>query len=199
MLGAVAIFMRPMRWIYRHYVFLLLFLFIAFWLAALLVWGPEAIIKLIGVENSYAVAFILAAIAGLTSFTGSIHFTALATFAAGGADPFLLGLVGGTGLFLSDSLFFYAAQHGRHAASEQWGHYIERLTRAASTVPRWAVPLGVFLYVGFSPFPNDILMLALALGGFRYRLIFPALFLASITHVTLIAHFGEYALEWLTR
>lgn len=151
---------------------------------------PDELVDSIGVHNTYLVAFLIAAIGGLSTITGTVLFTALATFAAGGSDPLLLGLVGGAGIFISDSIFFYLATLGRRSVPEKWESWIGRIDTFVKRFPRPAVLTFVFLYLGFSPLPNDLLMLGLVLGGYRYREIVPALLLGSITIALIVTHIG---------
>jgi hypothetical protein len=154
--------------------------------------NPREIIDLIGVENSYIVIFITAAIGGLSTFTGLTLFTAIATFAAGGAEPLLLGLAGGLGIFVSDSIFYHLAYLGRKAIPDGWKPFIEKLERWAEDRPLWLVLLATYLYLSFIPLPSDLLMIALALGGYPYRKIAGVLLLGGLTIATLTAYFGFF-------
>lgn len=153
---------------------------------------PQEVIAFVGTENMYAAIFITAAIGGLSSFTGVALFTAIAVFSAGGADPLLLGLVSGVGIFISDSIFFFLTKYGKKALPEEWGVYISKALHWVTKYPSWAVLCFVFLYLGFTPLPADILMATLALSGYSYRKIAPILFLSGITVATLVAYLGNF-------
>lgn len=164
---------------------------IAGWITLLAFISPEEIITHIGVTNAYIAIFLLAAIGGLSSITGTSLFAAVATFAAGGADPWLLGLMAGVGIFISDSIFFLIARKGSQTIETRPDGIRERLAHRIERMPTWGVRAGVFAYVGLTPLPNDILMIALAVARVRYQIIAPALFIGSITIATLTAHLGE--------
>ncbi len=153
---------------------------------------PEEIVHFIGVENSYFITFIIASIGGLSSFTGAILFSSIIVFAAGGSEPFLLGLVGGLGIFISDSVFYLLARFGRRAISKKYSIQIDNFLVWFKKTPEWIVFLFVYLYLGFTPLPADILMIAIAFAGVSYKRIFPILFLASLTIAMLTAHLGEF-------
>ena len=152
---------------------------------------PNRIVEYIGVRNAYAIVFIVGAIGGLSSFTGGAYFTTLATFGAGVSSPLLLGLVGGLGIFISDTIFFYLAHYGRKSIPEKWSRTIETWSKKARTSPMWLVLLSVYIYIGFTPLPNDLLMLLLVVAGFTYRQLWPVFLLGSVTIATIVAHFGN--------
>ena len=154
------------------------------------------IVDYIGVENAYLISFLLAVFGGLSAVTGLSFFASVATFSSGGADPFLLALFGGLGVFLSDSIFFLAARYG-----------VEILKKKAKPLSLWLVSkmekfslnmilIGVYVYIGFTPLPNDILMIALAFIGTPFKRLAPVLMAGSITIVFLTAYFGEIIFKW---
>lgn len=176
----------------KHYLLTGAILFIAVWAIILIFFSPEDIVEKIGVQNTYLVAFLLAAIGGLSTITGTSFFAAVATFASGGADPLLLGLIGGAGIFLSDSVFFFLAQQGVKVFNiDSQSPFRQKVIGLIGRVPDWLLGIFVFAYVGLSPLPNDILMIALALAKVRYRRIVLALIVGSITIVLITATLGE--------
>lgn len=155
------------------------------------------IVNYIGVENTYLVSFLLAVFGGLSTVTGVSFFVSVATFASGGANPFLLGLFGGLGIFISDSIFFLVARYG-----------VRILERKAKPISLWLISkmekvslntilVGVYLYIGLTPLPNDLLMIALALMGMPFKRLAPVLMAGGITIVFLTAYFGEIIYQWL--
>lgn len=159
--------------------------------AAFFLVGAREVVTYIGVSNTYLVVFLIAAIGGMSTFTGATYVSTMANFAAGGADPWLLGLFGGVGIFISDSLFYLLAWYGRQVVPNSWRSAIRFLTKEIEELPIWAVMLGAYIYQGLSPLPTDLLMLALAFSRRHYyTLILPLLF-GSLTFSWLIAHFGS--------
>lgn len=153
--------------------------------------SPKEIISFIGVENSYIIVFITAVIGGISSLTGVALFATIATFSAGGAEPFLLGIIGGIGIFISDTVFYFLAKAGHKALPESWGSYITKALEWIQKYPSWVILCFVFLYIGFTPLPADILMATLALSGYSYKKIAPILLLGSITVATFAAYLGN--------
>lgn len=180
-----------MQWIKRHSVFVSVVLFLITLNVLFYFVGAEQIVAYIGIHNTYLVVFAVAAIGGLSTVTGTVLYTSIATFAAGGSSPFLLGIAGGIGIMISDSIFFYLAKRGRESVPEKWNGWISKLEGYVQKYPRWIVLLGVYLYLAFSPLPNDILMVALVMTGFRYREIIIPLIPGSITIALITAYFGN--------
>lgn len=178
------------RTIKKHYLIALAVAIIALWAIALIFVSPEEVIDKIGVRNSYLIVFLLAVIGGLSTITGTSFFATVATFANGGADPLLLGLIGGIGIFLSDSVFFFLAQQGAKVLKEKENSFRSKLLKSIEKIPHWFVGIFVFLYVGFSPLPNDILMIALAIGKVRYSKIALPILFGSITIASITAFIG---------
>lgn len=154
--------------------------------------SPQEIVDAIGVTNSYLVTFLIAAIGGVSTLTGAALYASIATFAAGGADPLLLGLSGGVGIFISNSVFFLLAFYGRRSLS---GHIHERLQRwtywVEARVSRTTVRILSLVYLGASPFPDDVLMVALAAAGYRYRDVAPLLFVGGFSIALITAYLGQ--------
>jgi hypothetical protein len=159
--------------------------------AAIAIAGPEAIIATIGVQNAYLSVLLLAAIGGLSTLTSTSLFTAIATFSIGGAHPLLLGLFAGVGIFVSDTVFFHVAQYGKASLPQHWEQRLSRLFSWLHTLPPWLSGALVLAWVGFSPLPNDVLMVALAAAGYRYRRVGPLLLAGGICIATLTAYLAR--------
>lgn len=155
---------------------------------ALTIIGPDAIVERIGVKNTYVTVLLLAAIGGLSTLTSTSLFAAIGTFSAGGAHPLLLGLFAGTGIFISDTVFFHVAQYGKSSLPEKWEKHTAHLTRWLNRQSKYLVMLFIFIWIGFSPLPNDILMIALAAAGYRYWTVAPLLLAGGVSIATITAY-----------
>jgi len=175
----------------KHALFVALVIFLISWTLFLLFIGPAEIVSFIGLENTYLAAFLIATLGGLSTLTGTSFFVAIATFAAGGASPLLLGLTGGLGIFISDSIFFLIARRGVKEFSEPSGRISRFILKYMHKLPPWAVNIFIYLYLGLSPFPSDILMIVLAFTGMSYKRLAPLLLAAGLTIATVIALFGQ--------
>lgn len=151
---------------------------------------PAELVALIGVENAYLVTFLVTLLAGVSSFTATAAVATVAALAQGGGNPVILGLLGGFGLFLSDSIFYFLIWKGSESVREKGGEFFKKFEHFFSSVPTWLGLIIVYLYTGFSPFPNDLLLIALLLGGYRYRTFAIPLFLGAVTLMLIITHVG---------
>lgn len=176
------LFMRRNHWILIGVVF-----FIALWSAALAFIGPQSIVEWIGRDHGYAVAFVIAALGGVSTFTASSFYLTIVTFASGGLKPWLLALVAGTGITIGDSLFFYLGTRGREVLEGRMRRFAEELSEWLKKRPAWVMPLIIFAYTGLTPLPNDILTVGLGLSGYPYKKAILPLWLGNITLTFLLA------------
>lgn len=165
----------------------------AFFLAV----SPQSIVESLGVENSYLLVFLLASFGGLNAFSSPIVYTSIATFAAGGANPWLLGLAGGLGIAIGDMLLFYLFTAGRVTAERMLHTDLERLAAWRERTPHWLQVLALYGILGFTPVPNDLVMAAVVVMRFRARTIGPLLIASGITLATLTALGGGAVLSTL--
>ena len=156
-----------------------------------LVISPEQLVEYIGVENTYLTLFVIASIGGLNSITGGILYGSIIAFAAGGASPLLLGLTAGTGIAIGDGLVFYLFRYTSRTLSAQWQEKVTKIKAKVEHLPRFAQYIFIYLYLGFFPFPNDILMFLLAVLRFEFLKVFPIILAGAITIATLTAYLGK--------
>jgi hypothetical protein len=149
--------------------------------------SPDTVVKHIGVQNTYGVAFLMAAICGFSSITGSTFYITIAALSHGGANFLLLGLAGGAGLCISDTAFYYIVNKGTPVIDKHWQKVSNFIKKWMNIVPRWALYAFVFIYSGFFPIPNDVMLATLAIGGVKFKNIAPFLFAGDIVSTLLIA------------
>lgn len=159
--------------------------------------SPEEIVEKIGVRNGYLLAFLVSLFGGFSA-GGSVTFISLLlVLAAGGLTPLYLGLVSGTSLAIGDILMFYTGAKGRELISGKWDTRIHRLTEAIDTRPslRKFIPFGSYLYIGFAPLPNDILLLFLAAIEYPLRRMIPIIILGDLTFATVLTVFAAQGMS----
>jgi hypothetical protein len=178
-------------WLKFYGPFIAAAIFVLAWIALFNYISPAAIVEKVGAKNAYLVSFLLAVICGFSSFTGTAFYAAIATFSHGGVHPLLLGLVGGIGLCISDFAFFYVVSKGTHVIDKHWEKFSRFIRNLAHSAPDWLLYVFVFIYSGFFPIPNDILIVALALGGIRFRKIAAYLFAGDIVSTLLLAYIAH--------
>jgi hypothetical protein len=175
----------------RHPLLIFILAIIAAWSVFLVFVPSQTIVDYIGIENTYIAAFLLAAIGGISTLTSASFFTAIATFAAGGASPLLLGLFGGVGAFFSNTLLYFLLVYGKRTLTQKWKAFVDRLGKKLEQLPVPLVLLGVFIYSGFTPFPDDILLAVLAISSYTYPRFAPFLFAGNLTIVMLVAYLAQ--------
>jgi membrane protein YqaA with SNARE-associated domain len=165
----------------KYTAIIFIFAFIAAWVILISFVSPQEVVEKIGVKNTYLVIGAMAILGGVSSLTAGPFYTALATFAAGGANVWLLGLVAGMGLVVSDSVFFYLGTRGREILSGKAKKKEEKLARWIEGKPEWLIPIIVFVYSGLTPLPNDIMAISLAVIEYPYKKLFLPLLMGDVT------------------
>jgi membrane protein DedA with SNARE-associated domain len=158
--------------------------------------GPVQLVNALGPRNSYVAFFLLAMIGGASSFTSSSFYASVPVFAAGGLDPVVMVLLGGPGLAVGDSFFYFL---GRRAHEAFLDRYEKRIQRIAEWMMerRRIMPLIIYLYSGFSPFPGDILMVTLALLNYPYKRAILPMVAGNMTMILLLSLAGVYGVKLL--
>lgn len=169
------------------FIFTGLVLFVIAWSLVLSIYGPARIVEVLGVRSSFLVMFMVSVFGGVSTFTSASYLATLITFAAGGLNPFILGLLAGIGIFISDSFFFLIGVEGRNIVSGTLLKYIKRFESWLRHRPEWVVPVVTYVYTGLTPLPNDVLTVSLAFAEVKYRRIVLPLLLGDITLTTTVA------------
>lgn len=178
-----------MRHFKRNIIFISILLFVVTWIILMYFLGPQVIVDTIGVRNGYAIMFLIALLGGVSVFTSTSYMAVLITFAGGGLNPFVLGVLAGAGLAFGDALFFYLGMHGKNIVSRHLkiGKWLAYLTEWIKKQSGWVVPFLIFFYTGFTPFPSDVLSVSLAVAGYPFKKFLLFAFLGSVNFATIIA------------
>jgi Zn-dependent protease with chaperone function len=171
--------------------FIIILFIIASWAVLFYFISPTSIVESIGIKNTYLVVFILALVCGFSSVTGATFYIALAALAHGGSNPYILGLVGGIGLCISDFLFYMLVSKGVRIVDVKWKKVSDRVKRWVRWMPEWGVKAFVYLYSAFAPIPNDFLLVTLAITGIPFKRIVLFLFAGDITSTLLLAYLSH--------
>jgi len=156
---------------------------------------PSEIVETIGVRNSYWVIFVVAVLGGVSSFTSTSFYATAVTFVAGGSHPLLIGIISGLGMSVGDSIFYFLGSRGRKAFLEQYKEKINIATKWLEGKARWVVSLLIFIYMGFTPLPGDILMVSLAVLDYSYKKIIPFVIIGNITLITILGYLSYYGVR----
>jgi len=177
------------RWFWHiFFPFLIFAAGILFWTVFILFFSPQDVVEELGTANVYATMFLISLFAGLSSITGPALYATAATASLGGANPFFLALLGGAGVLISDGIFYYVAVYGRKVAVYYNREFIDKLTSYTDSLPAWIVYGGSFVYAGMTPFPNDLLIIILALSRRRFGKLAPFLFAGDVLLIGVVAY-----------
>lgn len=176
----------------RYFVFAGILIFIIVWILILNFISPDRIVAKIGVGNSYIILFLISAIGGVSSLSVSSYYLAVSVFASGGLNPIFLGLVGGVGVTIGDSLFFYLGKKGKTISSKKILEKTRKLKIWINKSPKAFMPFLIYIYVGFTPAPNDLMTVPLGFMDYPFRKIIIPLLLGNITATVLISYLSIY-------
>lgn len=148
--------------------------------------GPERIIDFLGFDNVYLAVFIFAIVGGVSAFSAAGFYAFLFSLALGGANPFVLALFSAPGVLIGDFIFWYLGVEGRRVVESGYNDYLEKFMVWLNKKPTWFVPVIIYAYTGFTPFPGDFLMFALAITKHKFREIFVPTLLGNYTLAVIV-------------
>lgn len=160
--------------------------------------SPAAIIGFVGVESSYLLISILALLGGLTTFSGIPYHLILVALAAGGLNPFLLGITTATGVMLGDSTSYYIGYQGATIVSSTLQKNLQRICSFCLKYPKF-FPLFFFLYGSLVPFSNDIITIPMGILRYPFWRVITPLGLGNLFFNTSLALLAAYAYEFLQK
>ncbi|MGV8161908.1 MAG: VTT domain-containing protein [Candidatus Nanoarchaeia archaeon] len=167
--------------------FSILIAFLITWSILLLTIGTTKIVEFIGISNTYFVLFIVGTLGGVSTITSSSFYTTLTTFANGGANPIYLGIFGGIGITIGDTLFYYLGKKGEESLPKNARKFTRKFSEWMMKRPKWVIPIVTFVYSGLTPLPNDILAVSLGISRYKYKYIIIPLLLGNILLTTFVA------------
>jgi len=176
-----------MKKYYRKvFLFLLLLSFLVLLFTMLYFFSPEEIINKIGVRNAFLFLFVISFFGGFSAF-GSVSFIAtLITFTLGGLNPIYLGLIAGTALVIGDLIMFYIGSKGRELVVGKWEKRIDSVSKFVKKRAGRFIPVLAYIYIGFVPLPNDVLILFLAGIEYPRKKIYLPIILGDLTFTFLV-------------
>ncbi len=168
--------------------FVIIALLLIGWGVLMYFYPPEVVVSYLGVSNSYLVLFLIAVFGGASSFTSTAFYASIVTFSLAGLNMLLIGFIGGLGISIGDSLFFYLGRKGKSVFSKKHNKNIEKARRWLDDKPRWLVPVIGYFWAGFSPFPNDIYTISVGVLDYEYWKIIIPVFLGNISFLLIVSY-----------
>ncbi len=159
--------------------------------------SAERVVSYIGVENAYVFIFILAFFGGITTLSGIPYHIVLVALAAGGLNPFVLGITTAVAVSLGDCTSYFVGYLSRDLVPIRIERALQRLVRIQESHPR-LLPVVFFFYGACIPFSSDLV--TIPMGLLRYplwRVIVP-LGLGTVIFNTTLAYFATDVYAWLS-
>ncbi len=150
------------------------------------------IVDFVGIQNSYALVFVLAIIGGTSILFPFPYYLVVFTFAAGGSNPFLLAFMAGTGVAIGDSTSYLFGYSGREIFNGRFMVIFNKLYNWLSKKPKWMLFSFLYLYAAISPLPNDLINVPMGFMRFPYSKLMIPMWLGNITFDLIIALSGMY-------
>ncbi len=168
-------------------IFIIIVVFLAALITSLFFFNPEELVKKVGVTNAYLLLFVVSFFGGFSA-GGSISFiTLLTTFAIGGLNPWLLGITAGVALAIGDLIMFFLGLEGRHLIKGKLRKRIDKFSKFVNEKSHKFIPFIAYLYIGFTPFPNDLMILSLAAIDYPKKKVYLPIILGDLTFTILLA------------
>lgn len=177
--------------------FVCFLLFFVVWTFFVYKFSPESIIDSMGIENSYFVVFVLALFGGISILFPIPYYLFVMTFAAGGSNPFLLGIFAGIGLTLGDSTSYLFGRHGKNIIPEKYNKFSKKILDKLTLYPGWLRAFVILIWGSIVPLPSDILTIPLGLMEYSYKKLIIPLGIGHIIFNTLIAFGGYYGISFI--
>lgn len=169
--------------------------FVVAWTLLFFFLSPEELVASLGVQQVYAVVFLLSVLGALLSMTTFSTYPAIVAFALGGMSFVGLVATAGLGLTLGDRIFYSLGTRVKKLLSGRPERWAVRLEEWLEARPRWQITGVTYVWVGLLPLANNVLTGALALGGYRFRDVLMPIFLGNVTFPAAVAWLATQGIE----
>lgn len=149
---------------------------------------PTQIVGRLGVQNSLLIAFLVSLLGGVSTVTSASFFAVIGGLAIGGVPIGIMMLVCGPALLVGDLVFYAFGQSSHHIVPKKIQPWLEKFRKKMDAQKEILVQGVVIVYTGFTPFPGDVLMFALAFLGYPFRRMVAPLLLGNMLLVWSIAN-----------
>ena len=177
-----------MRKSFRLFVFGLII--IGIWVAALYlanyIANNDTARNLVG-QFGYLGIFVVSIVAGLNVFVPIPAATFVPVFTAAGLWIPLIIIVLALGTTIADMIGYFIGRLSKEFAEENYPRTYSRLLFLSEEHHNLILPL-LFLYAAFVPFPNEAIIIPLALIGFKFRKFLIPLILGNLINQTALAY-----------
>lgn len=143
------------------------------WSVALYYVTPDVIVSRLG-DHTWPAVFAAGVLGGTSILFPFPYYLVVATAAAGGANPMLVGLSAGLGVMIGETTSYLVGHAGRAVLPA-------KASEAFALLHRWVADTHsvrfygfLFVYGSVMPLPNDVIVVPLGAAGVSYwRVILP--------------------------
>jgi membrane protein YqaA with SNARE-associated domain len=179
----------------RTVTYTLVLLMVLGWSVALYFITPEAIVSRLGAQALTAV-FVAGVLGGTSILFPFPYYLVVATAAAGGANPVLVGLCAGVGVMLGDTTSYLVGHAGRAVLPAKASEAFALLHRWVSDTHSVKFYGFLFVYGCVMPLPNDVIVMPLGAAGVPYWRVILPLAAGNIVFNTGTALLAAHGLAW---
>ena len=157
----------------RKVTYTLVLLMVLAWSAALYFVPPETIVTRLG-GHTFPAVFVAGVLGGTSIVFPFPYYLVVATAAAGGANPVLVGLSAGLGVMVGETTSYVAGHAGRAVLPAKASEIFGLLHRWVADTHSAKFYGFLFVYGSVMPLPNDVIVVPLGAAGVSYwRVILP--------------------------
>jgi len=169
-------------------------------LAAIVAWlfyvikiGPAEIVDKMGSQNSFIVIVITTFFGAVTAVPIATVYPTVITFAAGGLHPIITGLAAALGITIANIIFFYLGNKGQELAKNStfFSKYQKRILNWIAKQPEWAIPFFIFIFIGLTPLPNNVLTASGGLANYPFKKMLAPLVIGNVFLMLVIAYIAS--------
>jgi len=164
------------------------------WTVFIYQFPPSDIVAFIGTENGYIATLLLSFLGGMSVLVSIPYHLVIMTFAAGGLNPWLLGIVASIGQMGGDTTSYLLGFSGGSMITGRLAATMERFRNWVTRRPYWQMSIALFVYGSISPLSNDWMLVPMGLARYPYWRVMLPLELGNVVFNTAMALLGTYGL-----
>jgi membrane protein YqaA with SNARE-associated domain len=138
-------------------------------------------------QFGYLGAIFIAIIAGLNTFVPLPAATFAPLFVASGLSLPLIILALAFGTLIADFIGYVFGHLSRNLINRKYPKIVSFITNIQKNHQELIIPI-VALYASFVPFPNEAILIPLALAGIKFRSLLIPLIVGNIIHQTVLIY-----------
>lgn len=170
---------------------LIVLILIISWSIIIYYMSPEQIIRLIGLNNGYAITFIGGVLGGTSLFFPFPNYLIVLTFGAAGLNPWLLAGIATAGVIIGESTSYIVGRASNSLLSTRWSERAHRLKKRLTTTKSWRIFI-LLILIGIVPIPNDYILVPLGLMRYPFWKAIIPLGIGNLFYNLILALAGTY-------